>query len=34
MKRDDEKGKEKEISAKTLQAMPPNVLATRLFKGS
>ncbi|MCC8461490.1 MAG: tetratricopeptide repeat protein [Candidatus Megaira endosymbiont of Carteria cerasiformis] len=32
MKRDDEKGKEKEVSAKTLQAMPPNVLATRYLR--
>lgn len=33
MKRDDEKGKEKQVSAKTLQAMPPNnVLATRYLR--
>ena len=32
MKRDDEKGKEKQVSSKTLQAMSPNVLATRYLR--
>lgn len=32
MKRDDGKGKEKQVSSKTLQAMSPNVLATRYLR--
>ena len=32
MKRDDEKGKEKQVNSKALQAIPPNVLATRYLR--